>query len=196
MPSAHQTLPGPAQAVAVRSDGLPVITPDLTYRTVDADTVLTFGQSPAEDLELLRYLRDVTSHAVRLRWRLAGVPTFPLHTHVHLVAPSGGVDADAAAYAMRWTAGYRYGSFFYRRGPGFVMIKDVRPESEDARLTIDEGAEHFLAMARARTVDDLGAAARELVDTVAEAGLLLRAEDRLLVLPYRIRHWPVPYLSV
>lgn len=176
--------------------GLPAITPERTYQIVDCETVLTFGRSPAEDLALLRYLRDVTSHAVRLRWRLAGVPTFPLHTHVHLVAPAGGVDADATAHALRWTAGYRYGSFFYRQGPGFVMIKDVRPESEDARLTIDEGAEHFLAMAGAQTVDDLEPAARDLVDTVAEAGLLLRADDRLLVLPYRMRHWPVPYLSV
>ncbi|MEU4569795.1 DUF5825 family protein [Micromonospora sp. NPDC023956] len=175
---------------------LPPVTPELTYRTVDADTVFHFGRSPAEDLDLLRYLREVTSHAVRLRWRLAGRPCFPLHTHVHLVAPSGGVDADSAAHAAAWTAGYRYGSFFYRRGPGFVAIKDVRPESEDARLTIDEGAEHFLAMAEARTVDDLAPQARDLVDTVAEAGLLLRVDQRLLVLPYRLRHWPVPYLAV
>lgn len=189
MPTSHPTAP-------TGTEGLPAITPDLTYRAVEQDTVLTFGRSPAEDLDLLRYLREVTSHAVRLRWRLAGVPSFPLHTHVHLVAPSGGVDADAAAYALRWTAGYRYGSFFYRQGRGFVMIKDVRPESEDARLTIDEGAEHFLAMAAARTGRDLEPAARDLVDTVEEAGLLLRADDRILVLPYRMRHWPVPYLSV
>ncbi|WDZ83216.1 DUF5825 family protein [Micromonospora cathayae] len=177
-------------------DALPAITPELTYRTVEQDTVLTFGRSPGDDLDLLRYLREVTSHAVRLRWRLAGVPSFPLHTHVHLVAPSGGVDPESARYALRWTAGYRYGSFFYRQGPGFVMIKDVRPESEDARMTIDEGAEHFLAMADARTVSELAPAARDLVDTVAEAGLLLRADDRILVLPHRMRHWPVPYLSV
>ncbi|WBB80751.1 DUF5825 family protein [Micromonospora sp. WMMD882] len=175
---------------------LPAITPDLAYRTVDEDTVLTFGRSLAEDLDLLRYLREVTSHAVRLRWRLAGTPSFPLHTHVHLVAPSGGVDADAARYAGHWTAGYRYGSFFYRQGPGFVMLKDVRPDSEDARLTIDEGAEHFLAMAAACRTQELTPAAQALVDTVAEAGLLLRVDDRLLVLPYRLRHWPVPYLAV
>ncbi|SCL23849.1 hypothetical protein GA0074692_1659 [Micromonospora pallida] len=186
----------PPDTDAVTALDLPPITPELTYRTVDADTVLHFGRSPAEDLELLRYLRDVTSHAVRLRWRLAGLPCFPLHTHVHLVAPSGGVDADSAAHATAWTAGYRYGSFFYRRGPGFVSIKDVRPESEDARLTIDEGADHFLAMAEARTLAELAPDAQDLVDTVAEAGLLLRAGQRLLVLPYRLRHWPVPYLAI
>ncbi|MFI6825020.1 DUF5825 family protein [Micromonospora sp. NPDC050187] len=186
----------PPDTDAGTTQGLPPVTPELTYHTVDADTVLHFGRSPAEDLELLRYLRDVTSHAIRLRWRLAGLPCFPLHTHVHLVAPSGGVDADSAAHATAWAAGYRYGSFFHRRGPGFVAIKDVRPESEDARLTIDEGADHFLAMAEARTVDDLPPAARELVDTVAEAGLLLRVDQRLLVLPYRLRHWPVPYLAI
>lgn len=189
MLTSHPTAP-------THAGDLPAITPDLAYRVVEPGTVLTFGRSPAEDLDLLRYLREVTSHAVRLRWRLAGVPLFPLHTHVHLVAPCGGVDADAAGYALRWTAGYRYGSFFYRQGPGFVLLKDVRPDSEDARLTIDEGAEHFLAMAGARTVHDLEPAARDLVDTVEEAGLLLRVDDRILVLPYRMRHWPVPYLAV
>ncbi|BCL17848.1 DUF5825 family protein [Micromonospora sagamiensis] len=186
----------PPAVDVVAAQGLPPITPDLTYHPVDVGTVLHFGRSPGEDLALLRYLRDVTSHAVRLRWRLAGLPCFPLHTHVHLVAPSGGVDADSTAHATAWAADYRYGSFFYRRGPGFVAIKDVRPESEDARLTIDEGAEHFLAMAEAHTLADLEPAAQELVDTVSGAGLLLRVDQRLLVLPYRLRHWPVPYLAI
>lgn len=175
---------------------LPPLAADLTYRTVELDTVLPFGRSPAGDLALLRYLRDATSHAVRLRWRLGGLPCFPLHTHVHVVAPDGGVDDDTTAYAASWRASYRYGSFFYRRGPGFVTVKDVRPESEPARFTIDEGADHFLAMAGAHTLDDLAPQAQELVDTVAEVGLLLRVDRRLLVLPYRMRHWPVPYLAV
>ena len=48
--------------------------------------------------------------------------------------------------------------------------------------------EHFLAMARAQTVDELDPAARDLVDQVAAAGLLIRAGDRLLVVQER----PVP----
>lgn len=175
---------------------LPTIAPGQAYRDVVLDAALPFGRSPEEDLELLRYLRDATEHGVRLRWRLDGVPDLPLRTHVHLVPPSDGVDAASSAYAEAWTAGYRYGSFYYRRGPGFVVVKDVRPGGEQLRMTIDEGAEHFLAMARAQTVDELDAPARDLLDTVAEAGLLLRAADRLLVLPYRLRHWPVPYLAI
>jgi hypothetical protein len=175
---------------------LPRILPGQAYRDVVLDTALAFGRSAEEDLDLLRYLRDATGHGVRLRWRLDGVPVLPMRTHVHLVPPVDGVDAASAAYADRWAAGYRYGLYYFRRGPDFVVVKDVRPEGEPARLTIDEGAEHFLAMARAQTVDELDPAARDLLDQVAAAGLLIRAGDRLLVLPYRLRHWPVPYLAI
>lgn len=175
---------------------LPRIQPGLAYRDVVLDTALAFGRSPEEDLDLLRYLRDATGHGVRLRWRLDGVPVLPLRSHVHLVPPVEGVDAASAAYADRWTADYRYGLYYFRRGSDFVLIKDVRPDGDPARLTIDEGAEHFLAMARAQTVEELDVPARDLLDTVAAAGLLIRAGDRLLVLPYRLRHWPVPYLAI
>jgi len=40
------------------------------------------------------------------------------------------------------------------------------------------------------------AEAESFQSTAEEAGLLLRDGDRLLVLPYRMRHWPVPYLAV
>jgi hypothetical protein len=158
--------------------------------------VLRFGRSPREDLEQLRRLRELTGETVRLRWQLAGVPLFPLRTHVHLVPPEDGTDAESAAYASSWREGYRYGSFFYRAGPGFVLVKDIRPGDEPTRMTIDEGAAEFLTLASASTVGDLDAGARELVDTAEEAGLLLRHDDRLLVLPYRIQRWPVPYLAV
>lgn len=158
--------------------------------------VLSFGRSVGADLEQLRLLREATENAEPLRWQLAGVPLVPLHSHVHLVPPVDGVDEASAAHARVWTDGYRYGSFFYRVGPGFVLVKDIRPGGEPNRMIIDEGAEQFVALASASAVGGLDREARELVDTAEEAGLLLRNGDQLLVLPYRMRHWPVPYLAV
>jgi hypothetical protein len=77
-----------------------------------------------------------------------------------------------------------------------VTVKDVRPDGDPVRMTIGEGAEHFLAMSRARTEGDLGDEAAALLGTAEQAGLLIRESGRLLVLPYRMRHWPVPYVAV
>jgi hypothetical protein len=163
---------------------------------MDDELTLPFGRSPTEDLDLLRRLRDATSHTVRLRWILGGLPALPLRSCVHLVPPRCGVDDATDEHARRWQADYRYGSYFYREGPGFVMVKDVRPGAEPRRLTIDEGADHFLAMTRATTVADLDAAAIDQLDLAEEAELLVRHGDRLLTLPYRLRHWPVPYVAI
>lgn len=160
------------------------------------ELTLPFGRSPAEDLDLLRRLRDATSDAVRLRWILGGLPFPPLRSYVHLVPPRRGIDEATTAHARQWQNDYRYGSYFYREGPGFVMIKDVRPGDEPRRLTIDEGSDHFLAMTRARTVAELDAAATDQLDVAEEAELLIRHENLLLTLPYRLRHWPVPYVAI
>jgi hypothetical protein len=167
----------------------------LLERASEQERTLTFGHSLAEDLELMRYLREATSHAIRLRWTLAGLPLLPLHTHIHLIRPSGGVDESTQTYADAWGSGYRYGIFYYRQGPGFVSIKDVRPDQAATRMVIDTGAEHFLAMAAASTVADLSPPALAVLDEAERAGLVLRHEDRILALPFRMRHWPVPYIG-
>jgi Family of unknown function (DUF5825) len=157
---------------------------------------LTFGRSRVEDLRLLRSLREATSHAVRLRWRLAGRPTFPLRTHVHLVPPSDGLDPAARAWATAWAAQYQYGSFYYRHGPGFVTVKDNRPGGDANRMVISEGAAEFLSMADADRVGDLTPAARRMLPDAVGAGLVIVVEPALLVLPYRIRHWPIPAFAI
>lgn len=168
---------------------------DTLVRAAEQETTLEFGVSVAEDIRLLRRLREATSHTVRLNWTLAGVPLVPLETHVHLIRPSGGVDPASSAYALSWAAGYRYGTFYYRLGPGFITIKDVRPGRDANRMTISDGSEHLLAMIDAETVDDLSPAARAVLGDVEDAGLVLRHDTHLLVLPYRMRHWPVPYIA-
>jgi hypothetical protein len=175
--------------------GIPALA-SMSHADVSFEAPLPFGRGAREDLDLLRLLREATSHAVRLRWRLGGLPCYPLRTYIHLVPPSAGVDPQTTAHAREWRAGYRYGSYFYREGPGFVMVKDVRPGDEPRRLTIAEGSEHFLAMARASAVSDLDAAAAGTLDTAQSAELLVHHDDRLLVLPYRMRHWPVPYVAI
>ncbi|MFI7026125.1 DUF5825 family protein [Micromonospora sp. NPDC049900] len=162
---------------------------------VELPEPLRFGQSPAQDLDLLRLLRAVTSHAVRLRWTLRGRPSFPLHTYSHLLPPCLGVELDDVTHTVAWARDYRYGSFYYRRGPGIVTIKDVRPGQPASRMVIEDGADRFEHLAESADgrpeADDA-----ELVADAVEAGLAVEADGRTLVLPFRMRHWPVPYLAV
>ncbi|MEV7230343.1 DUF5825 family protein [Polymorphospora sp. NPDC051019] len=156
---------------------------------------LRFGQDPVRDLEHLRLLRTLTSHAVRLRWTISGRPAFPLETYAHFVAPSDGVGLDGMNHAVEWARDYRYGTYYYRRGPGIVTVKDVRPGQPGARMVIEEGADRFERLAE--SPDGVpGPGDDELVADAVEAGLAVEAGGRALVLPYRMRHWPVPYLAV
>lgn len=167
-----------------------------SLRTVTLPEPLEFGRSPEHDLSLLRFLREATSHAVRLRWTLAGQPSFPLATHVHLVPPSAGEDGASRAYAARWGLDYRYGTYYYRRGPGLVVVKDVRPGVEPARLVITDGSDAFLRLAGECAEDPAKGTDAEAAAVAVEAGLACAAGTELLILPYRMRHWPVPYTAI
>jgi hypothetical protein len=167
----------------------------MTGTVTAAGTPLRFGTTTAEDFRLLRRLREVTSHTERLSWTLEGIPLVPPEALVHLYPPVDGVDEDTRRYARSWSSQYRYGSFYYRVGPGFVTVKDVRPGRDAARMVIDDGSEHLLAMAEVSTVDELAAPARDVLDDAEAAGLILRDDEHIVVLPYRMRHWPVPHLA-
>jgi len=176
-------------------DTLPAELSTHSMRHATLTEPLVFGTSPALDLDHLRLLREVTSHAVRLHWTIRGRPCFPLDTHVHLVPPAAGTDAESDAYGREWGRRYRYGTFYYRHGPGFVVIKDTRDSDAAARMVVSDGAEAFLALAEGSpgpVPPDLRYAAAAAV----EAGLALREGPELLMLPYRMRHWPVPFTAV
>lgn len=165
----------------------------LSMHAVILDEPIPFGKKIADDLLWLRLLRDVTSHGIRLDWTLAGRPKVPLHTYVHLLPPTAGTNSEASLAATEWAAGFRYGLYYYRLGPDFVSVKDVRPGVEGRRLTIADGFDHFLAIARALSSDELSDDAMDALRDAIDADLALEVDGRVLLLPYRMRHWPVPY---
>lgn len=170
--------------------------PGFALRTVTVDEPVDLGAAADECLRLLRVLRDATSHAVRLRWTLSGVPNLPARTHTHLVPPHSGTNEAARRHAVLWAAAYQYGAFYYRLGPGFVAVKDVRDAADAGRMVIDDGHEAFLALAEATARAEVAHVGSEILETAAEAGLLLYTDETVLILPYRMRHWPVPYAAV
>jgi hypothetical protein len=187
---------GPAFTLRELTASAPAEIAAAGYQRVVIEEPVVAGESVDEDLGLLRFLREATSHTLRLDWTLAGRPLVEPRNLTHLVPPTLGVDPDAVACVEAWRAAYRYGAFYYRRGPGFVTVKDVRPDGETAHLTIeDDSAEQFLILAEATSVAELDAAGIDALGDAVEFGLAVRGVETLLLLPFRMRRWPVPYVA-
>jgi hypothetical protein len=160
------------------------------------DGPVTTGQDIDADLRLLRFLRAATSHTLRVDWTLAGRPLLAPRDLTHVVPPTGGDDPAAVACAEAWRGDYRYGSYHYRRGPDFVTVKDTRPGEPPVHLTIDgESALHFRELAAAESLADLTPEVTAALADAVEFGLAIQGEREFLLLPWRMRHWPVPYVA-
>jgi hypothetical protein len=154
---------------------------------------IPFGRTRDSDLLYLWWLRDLTSHAIRLIWTLDGEPLLDHRDYSHLVPPRG----PSGGAVARWRSAFRYGTFYYRVGPGFVTIKDVRPGGEHSRMTISGvDADRFLWLAQSSSRCPYDEPLEEALHALADADLARFTETSLVVLPFRIRHWPVPFLSV
>jgi len=167
------------------------------YERVVVDGPVPAGHDLDDDLRLLRFLRDAMCHTLRVEWTLGGRPLVEQRDLVHLAPPADGLGDDAADCAAAWRAGYRYGLYYYRHGPGFVTVKDVRPGGTTVHLTIDgDSSAQFRAIAAAATLDELDPEAAAALDDAVDYGLALRGRTALVMLPYRMLHWPVPYSVV
>jgi hypothetical protein len=98
-------------------------------------------------------------------------------------------------FAARWRRSHRFGQCTYRRGPGFVAIRDIRPEGPHRRVLIEaEWAYAFITLlAGERPADPLAA---ELLDELVRADLAVRLATGHHVLPVRLHRWPIPYNDV
>jgi hypothetical protein len=167
------------------------------YERVVIEEPVRVGEDIDEDLRLLRFLREATTQTLRLEWTLTGRPLVEPRNLTHLVPPVRGVGSAAAECVAAWRAAYRYGSYHYRKGPGFVTVKDIRPDGETVRLTIEgDSAEQFSTLAEASTLAELDPAAIDALGDAVDYGLALRGTETLLLLPFRMRRWPVPHLGV
>jgi len=98
-----------------------------------------------------------------------------------------------------WRRAYRYGSCHFRRGPGFVQVKDARDPAGPLVVLV---ADHpdlvatFLRCLDPTPLAALDATGRTAVDLLLAERLVLLAGGAVLTLPHRMRRWPVPYNAV
>jgi Family of unknown function (DUF5825) len=159
---------------------------------------IRLGTDPDLDVVALRLLTEATAGQVDLHWDLAGEPPWPLRTMVHLHPPAGAANAAGRRFAARWGEQFRFGLCTYRRGPGFVALRDIRPDGARLRTVADgRWATAFETLLSTPTCPAGDAAAGRLLDELLTAGLALRlGAGRHALLPFRLRRWPIPYSAV
>jgi hypothetical protein len=140
-------------------------------------------------------LRDCATAALRVRWWAGPEPDLDFGLLHHLPPPAG----PPAPGLDRWRRAYRYGSCHFRRGPGFVQVKDARdPAGPPVVLVADHPdlVATFLRCLDPTPLAALDATGRTAVDLLLAERLVLLAGGAVLTLPHRMRRWPVPYNAV
>lgn len=145
---------------------------------------------PRHAAAALRLIRDLTSCRVSVRWRLEprGVPIEKLFA---LTPPETLPDADALD---AWRMGFRFGLLYWRSGPGFVIVRDARHAAIN-HFTLDE-PEYRDAVQRGHIGIGLANADAAALSAMEVEGLVFRIGDAVVFLPYRMRHWPIPFNGI
>jgi hypothetical protein len=157
---------------------------------------LTGGMDAPTMVRAMLLLRELTSWGIVVDWQLRPGQHAEVWQRLnHLHPPSELLEQAASAEILQaWRDTFYLCKCVYRRGPGFVEVRDRRAGTL-SRFVIDDPA----YLAAVTTLLD-GAPARDipaqvLADFVAE-GLVGRAGDLAWWLPYRVHRWPWPAMLV
>ncbi|MFF7636787.1 DUF5825 family protein [Kitasatospora sp. NPDC008050] len=155
--------------------------------TVDLDG--TDPAAAARTVHQLCLIRDLTAHAVQVDWALRPGPWADAWEELsHLQPPTtllGLADTDPAL--RLWTDTHHIGKCLWRKGPGFIQIRDRR-WGELRRFTVDEPQyqEVIERLVDGAPQSELPAAV--LADLRGEQ-LVGQVGELVWWLPYRVRRW-------
>jgi Family of unknown function (DUF5825) len=181
--------PGDEEIAALVAGGVAVV-------EIQGEVALD-AEDAAGSLEFLRFLRDSLSHGLRVHWNGRIGAGLPVRSLSHLTPPSGGATLAFNPAVAAWRRRFTYGRCYWRSGPGFAQVSDSRGGRTDASWTLSDAPtlDLFLRLMQPTDIADCGE--REAVDralaTLCAREIVVRLGDRLLSLPYRLRHWPVMY---
>jgi hypothetical protein len=145
-------------------------------------------------LAWIETLRDMTACAVPAEWTAgAGLEALaPLLFHIVPPLNSGPPEME------RWRSLHRYGMCFWRGGPDFITLTDRRIESDAHQYVLDTAdyIEVFSAAATVTPRERLAGLGPEALEELEAGKLILSIEGWSLALPFRMRHWPVPFTAI
>jgi hypothetical protein len=154
------------------------------------------ADEPCATLAAVRLMREAAADGVAVIWNGSVGDGITPRLLVHLPPPQpAGSESDTADTA-EWRRRYRPGLCYYRLGPDFVFIKDVRTPEDSGRFRLDGVVDAFRSLEAVVDVTNLDSPTRGLVDDLEAEHLVLRFGDLATLLPNRMRRWPVPALEV
>lgn len=177
--------------------------------TVEGNAIVVYdevelGADAEATINFVAFLRAALTQDVEVRWHAritdtatgSGIDTTALH---HLWPPTTVATTGLPPEEPRaWRAAFKYGLCYFRRGPGFILIKDTRIADRHVHLTVDHPdlMATFLAGCTPLRYSTLTPTQCEAVGVLARENLMYRLDDLLLTLPTHMRRWPVPFSAI
>lgn len=140
------------------------------------------------DIRTLAVLRDLMSFRVKPIWHLICPTDLDLRPF-YFIFPPQSINGKQFS-ASEWMSEFRYGLLYWRKGPGFVSVRDGRDNSvTEATLTAGTFLDAF-RLAQYGCCEDTLDLVR--VKPLVDDKIIERIGSHLLVLPYRMIYWPIP----
>jgi hypothetical protein len=160
--------------------------------------IVELGGEPAGTARAVEFLREQAGADLTVGWRGRLAGPLDLTLLHHLPPPEALEGADGPAEAACWREAYRLGACHFRRGPGFIQVKDSRDPRFTAKFMLDEPGlvAAFTTCLRPTSLAELGPALRDAALTLHRERLLLLIGDLAVTLPTRMLRWPVPCHAV
>lgn len=164
---------------------------------LDRPADLSGGAGARSIVTTVLLVAELTSWGLVVDWEVSlGADPEIWRSLNHLYPPSAVLGApDSDDIRQQWKETFYLCKCIYRKGPGFIQVRDRRTGGSLLRFTLHDPAylqavEQLSAGCRAEDVP-----AQVLDDLVGES-LAGRAGDLAWWLPYRVRRWPWPSFAV
>jgi len=160
------------------------------YRTLVLAEPVVLGEDGEFDVRFLHLLREAMSVILRIDWAAGSTVPFDLSLVRHLHPPRSGPQDELV---REWQRQHRFGLCYYRVGPGFVLLKDIRGDGARYRLDDGRAVASWPRLESVQRLADASSDTLELCELLDGERLLLRRDGWATLLPYRMRQWPVPF---
>ncbi|MFF0410491.1 DUF5825 family protein [Kitasatospora sp. NPDC004745] len=152
------------------------------------------ADAPAASARALTLLREATGQGLAVLWQAVCTDGCAARRRFHHLYPPERVTGCAPEVADGWRATYYPSKCVFRRGPGFVEVRDRRFGTLEL-FTIDEPG-HLAQVEALSEGVDLELLPHAVHRDFADAGLIAEQAGRAWFLPMRVRRWPFPSLTV
>ncbi len=164
---------------------------DLRRTVVHIAEPVPLGHDTDTDVVYYSHLREATRRRVSLRWTLSGDQCIPTELVRHLIPPTLW-DAGNDDVARGWRDLYRFGLLHFRKGPGFVTVKDLRKGFHRVTYTLTgQHASTLLTMADG-IVHPLVELDTDAVQELVAIGVAIAGHELGALLALPSDEWPVP----